>query len=46
MLVASQFGQPLLMWASLFAAALVAGMLILAVGAVQRGADRVMGVRP
>jgi NitT/TauT family transport system permease protein len=46
MLVASQFGQPLLMWASLFAAALVAGLLILAVGAVQRGADRVMGVRP
>lgn len=46
MLVASQFGQPLLMWASLFAAALVAGMLILAVGALQRGADRVMGVRP
>lgn len=46
MLVASQFGQPLLMWASLFAAALVAGMLILAVGAVQRAADRAMGVRP
>lgn len=46
MLVASQFGQPLLMWASLFAAALVAGLLILAVGAMQRGADRVMGVRP
>ena len=46
MLVASQFGQPLLMWASLFAAALVAGLLILAVGAVQRAADRAMGVRP
>lgn len=46
MLVASQFGQPLLMWASLFAAALVAGMLILGVGAIQRAADRAMGVRP
>lgn len=46
MLVASQFGQPLLMWASLFAAALVAGLLILAVGALQRAADRAMGVRP
>ncbi len=46
MLVASQFGQPLLMWASLFAAAIVAGMLILHVGALQRGADRMMGVRP
>lgn len=46
MLVASQFGQPLLMWASLFAAALVAGLLILGVGALQRAADRAMGVRP
>ncbi len=46
MLVASQFGQPLLMWASLFAAALVAGVLILSVGAVQKAADRMMGVRP
>jgi hypothetical protein len=34
------------MWASLFAAALVAGLLILAVGALQRGADRMLGVRP
>jgi NitT/TauT family transport system permease protein len=45
MLVASQFGQPLLMWASLFAAAIVAGALILAVGAAQRVADRLMGAR-
>lgn len=45
MLVASQFGQPLLMWASLFAAALVAGVLILAVGAVERAAARAMGAR-
>jgi NitT/TauT family transport system permease protein len=46
MLVASQFGQPLLMWASLFMAALVAGVLILGVGAVQKLADARMGVRP
>lgn len=45
MLVASQFGQPLLMWASLFASAIVAGMLILAVGALQAVADRRMGGR-
>lgn len=46
MLVASQFGQPLLMWASLFAAAIVAGALILIVGALERLAVRRMGVRP
>jgi NitT/TauT family transport system permease protein len=46
MLVASQFGQPLLMWASLFMAAIVAGVLILAVGAIQKLADARMGVRP
>ncbi len=45
MLVASQFGQPLLMWAALFAAAGVAGALILLVGAVERLAGRRMGVR-
>ncbi len=45
MLVASQFGQPLLMWASLFAAALVAGVLILGVGMLERLAARRMGVR-
>jgi len=45
MLVASQFGQPLLMWAALFAAALVAGVLILAVGALERLVVRRMGVR-
>jgi NitT/TauT family transport system permease protein len=44
--VASQFGQPLLMWASLFMAAIVAGVLILAVGVIQRLADARMGVRP
>jgi NitT/TauT family transport system permease protein len=46
MLVASQFGQPLLMWASLFMAAIVAGLLILAVGVIQKIADARMGVRP
>jgi NitT/TauT family transport system permease protein len=46
MLVASQFGQPLLMWASLFMAAIVAGLLILGVGFIQKMADARMGVRP
>jgi NitT/TauT family transport system permease protein len=46
MLVASQFGQPLLMWAALFAAAAVAGVLILLVGGVERLVARRMGVRP
>jgi NitT/TauT family transport system permease protein len=45
MLVASQFGQPLLMWASLFAAAILAGGLILVVGGVERVAVRRMGMR-
>ncbi len=45
MLVASQFGQPLLMWAALFAAALVAGLLILGVGALERAVARRMGAR-
>lgn len=45
MLVASQFGQPLLMWSALFAAAGAAGLLIVALGLVQRLADRRMGVR-
>ena len=46
MLVASQFGQPLLMWASLVMAAIVAGLLILAVGGIERAANRQMGARP
>jgi NitT/TauT family transport system permease protein len=45
MLVASQFGQPMVMWAALFAAAILAGVLILAVGLAQRVVDRRMGVR-
>ncbi|MEY4697259.1 MAG: hypothetical protein RIT14_1687 [Pseudomonadota bacterium] len=43
MLIGSQFGEPLIMWASLFAAAILAGMLILAVGLVERVARRRMG---
>ena len=46
MLIGSQFGQPLQMWAALFAAALLAGGLILLVGAVEKAANRAMGVRP
>jgi NitT/TauT family transport system permease protein len=45
MLIGSQFGDPLIMWAALFAAAILAGMLILAVGQVERVANRRMGVR-
>lgn len=45
MLIGSQFGEPLIMWASLFAAAILAGILILAVGLVERVANRRMGVR-
>ncbi|MDM7930925.1 ABC transporter permease subunit [Tabrizicola sp.] len=44
MLIGSQFGEPLIMWAALFAAAILAGMLILAVGVVERLARARMGV--
>ncbi len=44
MLIGSQFGEPLIMWASLFAAAILAGMLIVTVGLVERIARRRMGV--
>ncbi len=43
MLIGSQFGQPLIMWASLFAAAILAGGLILIVGGVERAARHRMG---
>jgi NitT/TauT family transport system permease protein len=46
MLIGSQFGEPLIMWAALFAAAALAGGLILAVGLVERIAGARMGVRP
>jgi len=45
MLIGSQFGEPLIMWAALFATAILAGALILAVGGVERAANRMMGVR-
>ena len=44
MLIGSQFGEPLIMWAALFAAAILAGLLIVAVGVVERVARRRMGV--
>ena len=44
MLIGSQFGRPLDMWSALFAAAILAGLLILVVGAVERGVRRRMGV--
>lgn len=45
MLIGSQFGQPLIMWSALFAAAILAGGLILAVGLIERLANARMGVR-
>ncbi len=45
MLIGSQFGEPLLMWAALFAAAILAGMLILVVGGLERGLRARIGVR-
>ena len=44
MLIGSQFGEPLIMWAALFAAAILAGLLIVAVGVVERFARARMGV--
>ena len=45
MLIGSQFGEPLIMWAALFAAAMLAGVLIVAVGLIERLAQARMGVR-
>lgn len=45
MLIGSQFGEPLIMWAALIAAAVLAGVLILAVGMIERLANSRMGVR-
>jgi NitT/TauT family transport system permease protein len=44
MLIGSQFGEPLIMWSALFAAAILAGLLILAVGLVEQFARSRMGV--
>jgi NitT/TauT family transport system permease protein len=46
MLIGSQFGQPLIMWSALFAAAILAAGLIVIVGLIERGLARRMGVRP
>jgi len=43
MLIGSQFGEPLIMWAALFAAAILAGGLIVLVGWVERVATRQTG---
>lgn len=45
MLLGSQYGEPLITWAALFASAILAGVLILAVGLAERLANRRMGVR-
>lgn len=45
MLLGSQYGEPLITWAALFASAILAGILILAVGLVERLAAQRMGVR-
>lgn len=45
MLVGSQFGSPIMVWAALFAAAILAGVLILVVRAVEAMVLKAMGVR-
>lgn len=45
MLIGSQFGEPLIMWSALFAAAILAGGLIVAVGVIERLANARMGAR-
>ncbi|MFZ1471176.1 MAG: ABC transporter permease [Paracoccaceae bacterium] len=45
MLIGSQFGEPLIMWSALFAASILAGLLIVAVGLIERLAMRRMGVQ-
>lgn len=44
MLIGSQFGEPLIMWSALFAAAILAGLLIVVVGTIEQAARRRMGV--
>ena len=43
MLIGSQFGEPMIMWSALFAAAILAALLVIAVGLVQRLAFAMMG---
>lgn len=45
MLLGSQYGEPLITWAALFASAILAGMLILVVGLTERVIAQKMGVR-
>ena len=45
MLIGSQFGSPIIVWAALFAAAILAGMLILVVRTLEIVVVRRMGVR-
>ncbi len=45
MLIGSQFGNPMIMWSALFAAAILAAMLIWVVGGIEKAAARTMGVR-
>lgn len=45
MLIGSQFGSPIIVWAALFAAAILAGVLILVVRAIEIVVIRRMGVR-
>jgi NitT/TauT family transport system permease protein len=44
MLIGSQFGEPMIMWSALFAAAILAGLLIVVVGLVEHLARKRMGV--
>ena len=46
MLVGSQFGEPMIMWAALFATAILAGLLIVLVGGVERAMSRRLGKVP
>ena len=45
MLIGSQFGSPIIVWAALFAAAILAGILIFVVRAFENVVTRRMGVR-
>jgi len=45
MLIGSQFGSPIIVWAALFAAAILAGVLILFVRAFESVVTRRMGVQ-
>lgn len=45
MLIGSQYGEPLITWAALFASAMLAGLLIVAVAWLERLANAKMGVR-